>query len=108
MPVRGRTVLLCQFCDLLEFGKNIGIASGAVGNKTVGAIFDSLFGVPEVSTASVAQSVERTVAEQTVKIVTVCVVAGEILTFPVLEKAMIVLFHGFPLLRIYTSRLMMR
>ena len=61
-------VLLRQFRNLREFGKNIGIPTGAVGNQTVGAVLDSLICITEITAAPVSQSVQRAVAEQAVKI----------------------------------------
>ena len=61
-------VLLRQFRNLREFGKNIGIPTGAVGNQTVGTILDSLTCITEFSAAPVTQRVQRAVAEQAAKI----------------------------------------
>ena len=61
-------VLLRQFQNLREFGKNIGIPTGAVGNQTVGTILDSLTCITEFSAAPVTQRVQRAVAEQAAKI----------------------------------------
>ena len=58
-----------------------------MGTKTVGAVFDTVCRIREMTAATVCKTVERTVAEQTAECFRVCpLVAGEILTFPVLKK----------------------
>jgi hypothetical protein len=74
-------------CQNRNFAVDVVIAFGTVGHQAVGAIFDAVFGIAAVSTAVVPQNVQRTVAEQAIKIaVVLCLVAGEIPAIFVLKN----------------------
>jgi hypothetical protein len=58
-----------------------------MGKQAVGTILDTVFGVGKIAAATVCQSIQRTIAEQTAKGLRVCArVAGKVFTVPVLEK----------------------
>ena len=64
-----------------------------MGSQAIGAVLDAVFGVGEIAAAIFAQGVEGAVAEDAGEGRPVGAgVAGEVFTFPVLEK--IIVCHG--------------
>ena len=81
---------LCD--DLREFGQDMVIALGAVGEKTGAAVLYTLGGVADRAAALIPQHVEGTIAKKTVEPFWVsALVAGEIFTCPVGKPAEITL-----------------
>ena len=65
--------------------------------KTVAAVFNSLICIAEITTALISQAIQRAIAEQAAEGLRIRpFVAGEVLTFPVLEE--IVIRHSLPLI----------
>ena len=90
--------LLGQLCYLVESGKHIIIATGAMRNQAAGAILNSLFCIGKISSAFISQGIQRTVAEHAIKMAGVRnFMTGKIFTVPVLEIATGII-HGKHLL----------
>ena len=82
--------LLGQLCYLVESGKHIIIATGAMRNQAAGAILNSLFCIGKISSAFISQGIEGAIAEQAAEILRVCaLVAGEIFAGAVLEEIVV-------------------
>ena len=97
-----------KLCNLLEFFQNFAVILPAMRQHALRAVLQALFGVAAVAAAASAQRVERAVAEQTIEIVGIVgLVAGEVLTLPVLKKrvmlALPVLLHTFSTFNFSTS-----
>ena len=72
-----------------------------MGKKTVGTVFNTLFCIFKISSAPVSESIQRTIAEQTVKIFRVTgFMAGKILAFFMTEKR---IFFSFPIRFFFSS-----
>jgi len=63
-----------------------------VGNRAIGAILDTLLKVDEITAALIAESIERTATEHTVKVFRIRFVAREVFAF-VVFKIFAVVFH---------------
>ena len=80
-------VFLCQFHDLIIFAHDITEILSFMGKEAVCTVLDSLFCVLKISSAPIPQSIQRTIAEQAVKILRIIgFMTGKILTFFVAEK----------------------
>ena len=87
------------FPDLREAVVDKRVVFFFVGESAVGTVFDPAFGIAEISSAGLSQTVERTVTEQAVKLLRIQAgVTGEVFTVPVLKKCIVpglVFCHGF-------------
>ena len=79
--------LLRFFPDLREVFNNTGIVFLYVWEDAIRAVFDTFFGIVVVSAAVLAKTVERAVAEQTVKLLSreACV-TGKVFALFMLEE----------------------
>ena len=111
-------LLFRQFRNLGESGKHIFVSLQAVGQCAVGADFDALIRIAEISAAPVAQGIQRAIAKQAVKFpVILHLMAGKIRAFPILKKTVIVLheyssglywsWSNFLLYKIHTEKSIM-
>ena len=72
--------------DKRKIFNNIVIPAFGVGYQAVTAVLDPIFHIAEISSAAVPQRIQRTVTKQAAEVLRVSpCMAGEILTFPVLE-----------------------
>jgi urea transporter len=68
------------------------VAALTVGHKAIRAILNAIFGIGAVAAAILAQGIQRTIAEQAVKILGFSgLMTGKILTFLILKK--FIMFH---------------
>ena len=90
---RGKALRFCQSGDIPEPGIHIIIAAGGVRQGTAAAVLYPGRGIREAAAAVFSQSIQRAVAEKAIEAVFVGVVAGEILTLPILKKRVAVIYH---------------
>ena len=88
---RKKSRLFGKRYNLFHFAHNTVIIFLSVGDKAVGAIFYAVIRICKIAAAVFTQSIKRAVAENTVKIFgIVYFVAGEVFTFFVLKKFIII------------------
>jgi len=88
-------VFLHQFHDVVIAGNDPEIILPAMRHKTIGAILIPVFGIAEIAAALLAQRKQRAIAEQAVEILgMVRLVAGKVFALGVLEKGIMLFFHG--------------
>ena len=86
-------LFLYKLDDFCHFPGNAFVVFPFMGAQTGGAILNAALRIRKIAAALIAQCIQRTVAEQATEILKViCFVAGEIITFGVLEK--IIIWHS--------------
>jgi len=96
--------MLCNFYHCTHFFHDPVEISFAVGSYAVAAILDPVFCIAKAAAAAITQCIQRTIAEQAIEFaLTYALMAGKVLTFPILEK--LIMFHFLLLIPLSTGKL---